>query len=218
MNTKRTLTILVMVLLVILAVTQFASAATPLGVTRSIKGLPWKSRQSWKYSQDTHGSVNNGFDFGTPDGKAGAVYAVDSGTVKAVTDCYIVIRRSDGLWHGYQHVAKAANIKVGSTVTYQTYLGTTSLCGGSTGHHVHFWLYDDNTQSNQKGFNPIGVSFAGWVLTKERDESEPLAPANWPDPKSGYDYVMRKGTAVACAGTTMQKGRNICTTNLLTNP
>lgn len=172
-------------------------------------GLPWKQGETWNYSQDMHGSDNNGLDFGTPNGKAGNVYAVASGVVEKVTNCAIIIRRSDGLKHGYQHVAPDSKIKKGVSVSGQTYLGKTALCDGSKGHHVHFWLHDDSTESNRHAFNPVGWSFGGWKLVKERDESEKLVKG--PDPSEGYDYVLKKRNDITCAGTTIQNKKNICT-------
>ncbi|OYE00242.1 M23 family metallopeptidase [Nostoc sp. 'Peltigera membranacea cyanobiont' 232] len=183
---------------------------------RRVQGFPWATGQTWKYSQDLHGSINNGLDFGTPNGVAGDVYSVDSGTVYRVTDnCTIIIKRADGLYHGYHHVKPDSTITEGKQVSYQTKLGTTALCGGSNAHHVHFWLYDQNTVNKQKSFSPIGFYFGNWQLTQEQDSSEPPGSGNYP--VSGYDYVLKNGTTIACAGTTMQYGKNICTTNQLTN-
>lgn len=182
---------------------------------RRVQGFPWATGQTWKYSQDLHGSINNGLDFGTPNGAAGNVYSVDSGIVQSANDCTIIIKRSDGLYHGYHHVKPDPSITKNKLVSYQTKLGTTALCGGSNAHHVHFWLYDANTVNKQKSFSPIGFYFGNWQLTQERDSNEALGSGNYP--VSGYDYVFKNGTTVACAGTTIQNDKNICTTNQLTN-
>lgn len=185
---------------------------------RKVQGFPWKEETSWVFSQDLHGSINNGLDFATPDGAAGDVYSVDSGTVYWYDDCTIIIKRADGLYHGYHHVKPDSNVAEGQPVSYQTKLGTTSICGGSRGHHVHFWLHDESTSAIQKSdlntktrkdFNLDGFHFGDWQLRKERDFHESNG--------NGYDYVFKKGKTVACAGSTIQEDGNICTTNWLRN-
>lgn len=188
--------------------------STAQTTNRQLQGLPWKTGETWKYSQDIHGSRNNALDFATPDGQPRDVYSVDNGEVIEIFDsCTIVIKRSDGLHHAYHHVQPT--VSKGTIVGYQTKIGTTSLCGTSTGHHLHFYMYDQNTVTSQKSFNPIGFKFGEWELVKQRDESESLASGS--DPISGYDYPLKKGTTIACAGTTTVSGKNICTTNLLLN-
>jgi murein DD-endopeptidase MepM/ murein hydrolase activator NlpD len=191
-------------------------------VTRRLQGFPWRRGETWKYSQDLHGSANNGLDFGTPDGRVGKIYAADSGQLLSVDSCTLIIKRSDGLRHGYHHVVIDPALKMQFdrykrgergpvNVSFQTYLGTTALCGGSNGHHVHFWLYDEATKSDQKAFNPIGFLFADWTLSKQRDTSEGTPNESLRDPKTGYDYPFQKASQIICAGQTWQNGRNICT-------
>lgn len=182
-------------------------------INRSVQGFPWKDGETWKYSQDLHGSVNNALDFGTPNGTPADVYSVDDGVVHSVNDCTIIVKRSDGLYIGYHHVTPSPEIIPKKSVSYQTKLGTTSLCGTSTGHHLHFWMHDESTADNHKKFNLIGFNFGDWQLTKERDFNEVLKEGA--DPISGYDYVLRNGSTVACAGSTTQEGKDICTTNSL---
>lgn len=176
---------------------------------RKVQGFPWAVGQTWKYSQDLHGSINNALDFGTPNGGKGDVYSVDSGTVVSVNSCTIKIKRADGLHMAYHHVQPSPEIIPGKSVFYQTKLGTTSLCGGSRGHHVHYFFYDQSTISNHKGFDPNGFYFGDWQLQKERDSSE--------NNGNGHDYVLKNGAIVACAGSTIQNDRNICTTKQLMN-
>ena len=123
-------------------------------------GLPWQQGTTWYYRTSIHGS-NNGLDFASPCGYVGEVKAADSGTVVWAYETCILVRRSDGLEIGYQHIASAdiAPWDPGDVVYRGTLLGHTTMesgCSGNTyAHHVHFWL---------QGQNPNGSTFGGWTL------------------------------------------------------
>jgi hypothetical protein len=194
--------------------------AATTAATYQLPGLPWKTSETWTYAQDMHGTGNNGFDFGTPKGIASAVYTADAGTVIAASSTCIEIQRADGLRHGYQHidandVAKFNRDYLWKSVPKGTKIGMTTTrsgCNGySGGHHVHFYLYDEATKNNKRSFMPFGTSMNGWIFSIERDYNEREVSGS--HPKSGYDYPLKKGNQIACAGTTTQNGRNICTTN-----
>ena len=218
-NTKNTFFLLAMLALITL-ISVGRSPVYAVDNTYSLSRFPLQDGTAIKYSQDMHGSANNGFDFATTNGQQGNVYTADSGIIVEAAETCIEIRRLDGLHHGYQHIDPADvaywSNKIDDYVPAGQYLGRTTTepgCGGnSDGHHLHFYVFDEATKNNPLEFIPIGVKLAGWEIVAELDSNEG-SPASGNHPKLGYDYVLKNRNEIICAEETIQNGQNICTGN-----
>ena len=187
-------------------------------VKPTFPGLPWTIGTSWKLSQDLHGSSTNASDFATLDGQPGLVRAVDEGVFVYSDGTCVSFKRSDNIYHAYQHIQHSdiANWGLGDTVSYQDEIGYTTVasgCGGNTsGHHVHFWIYDQESVHDNKLYNPLSSRYGGWMLYWLRDEGETLAPSDDPHPKNGYDYpFVNDEGEIICAEQIIRDGVDICT-------
>jgi murein DD-endopeptidase MepM/ murein hydrolase activator NlpD len=107
-----------------------------------------KTSFSKNYSSGKH----NGVDFGV---KYGPVYAGKGGKVVAVGSCYaggrwyaygrwIAIDHGDGLVTLYGHLSKQS-VSKGDTVKEGDKIGTSGNTGYSTGPHLHFSVFAENT-------------------------------------------------------------------------
>ncbi|MCB2160714.1 M23 family metallopeptidase [bacterium] len=127
--------------------------------------LPWKNGETWKYRQTEHGN-NFALDFATTNGKPGEVYAADSGKVVWAKETCILIRRSDGVEMGYQHIRTKdiKKFKSGQSVKAGQFIGYTTLekgCNGySTGHHLHFYV------QGVYGYLDFGSMIGLWRIEK----------------------------------------------------
>jgi hypothetical protein len=127
-------------------------------------GLPWQEGTTWYYRTSIHGS-NNALDFANSCGTVGDIKATDAGVVDWKGDTCLIVRRSDGLRVGYQHVAKVDvnQWALGSAVQKGQQIGKTTLESGCNGytqaHHVHLWLSDAGGN-----VNPNLSTFGGWRL------------------------------------------------------
>ncbi len=160
-------------------------------------GLPWQPGTTWYYRTSIHGG-NNALDLASPCGTVGQIRAADSGTVVWAYETCILVRRSDGLEIGYQHVdaGDIANWSVGDPVANSQYLGDTTMANGCSGyseaHHVHFWL---------EGVNPNGSTFGGWTLNDPylNKGSESRYPnLGCIDSGSSRNDLLYDGTGICC--------------------
>jgi hypothetical protein len=162
---------LFLLMLVALFVVPSPTSSVSAGNKIFVQFFPWKFGATWKLTQDFHGTLSNGkpqnaLDFATLDGKPGKVFAADDGIVLSAKETCIIIKRSDDLQLGYQHISKSdiANWakKVGKKVYAGDYIGMTTLvsgCGGKPGgHHVHFWA------QGVLGTFTFGSEIAGWTI------------------------------------------------------
>ena len=184
------------------------SLDAPSIITAYSTGLPWQQGTSWYYRQSIHGS-NSALDLANPCGTVGQVRAADSGTVVWAYETCMLVRRSDGLQIGYQHLnsGNIATWKAGDPVSNGQLLGSTTLasgCSGSTAaHHVHFWL---------EGVNPNGSTFGGWTLNDPYFNKG--AESRYPnlgcvDSGSSRNDMLYAGTSSCCGCTNSAFGTNL---------
>ncbi len=198
----------------------------PLGVGTPLK-WPWRSGQTWKYTQGRHGTNNSAIDlapFTSIPGNERAVVAAASGVVIRRCDdslqSNVAIRHSTGSSNdditGYLHLDKnTVSLSHGSAINQGDTLGITynsSIpndpgtypCGYSTGPHIHFYTgiipAGSNNSSSITLIDIGGTVLSGWNL--------------------GTDNCFRKETETKCVNSdfTSDNGSGSCPGPSLNSP
>ncbi len=79
----------------------------------------------------------------------------------------IYIRHNDGsvAWYGHFKSGTLTTKNVGDTVTEGEYLGVVGSSGNSTGPHLHFEVYEDDTYAYDKLIDPYSGPSNNWNAT-----------------------------------------------------
>jgi len=79
----------------------------------------------------------------------------------------VYIRHNDGsvAWYGHLKNGSLTTKNVGDSVTQGEYLGIVGSSGNSTGPHLHFEIYEDDTYTQDKLIDPFSGSSNNWNIT-----------------------------------------------------
>lgn len=87
----------------------------------------------------------------------------------------VYIQHGDGsvAWYGHLKSGSLTSKSIGSFVTQGEYLGIVGSSGNSTGPHLHFEIYEDNSYSLNKLIDPYAGAFNTWNTTSWWENQKP---------------------------------------------